>query len=144
MKIDRVYILAGFVWLILGMVFGIYLGGTSQFQFANAHAHANLIGFVISVLFGPIYRSWPDLQGRRLAWPQFAVYELGAILLVAGKYQIDSGQGGGLTAPGAILTILGTVLIFWLFATIKDTPPPKPGFRNDQRGTRFLSRQAPM
>lgn len=116
MKIDRLYILAGFVWLTLGMVFGIYLGITEQLNLANSHAHANLLGFVISVLFGLVYHAWPNLMTSRLAWPQVALYEIGAIVLVAGKYDIDKGGNGTLTAPGSILIVSGVLVMFWMFA----------------------------
>ena len=98
---DRLYILAGFLWLVAGMIFGIYLGITDQLQFANSHAHANLLGFVISVLFGLLYRNWPALLSSRLAWPQFALFQIGALMLVAGKFDIDRGGGGALAPPGS-------------------------------------------
>ena len=66
MRIDRLYVLIGFLWLIAGMIFGIYLGIKNQLQSSNSHAHANLLGFVISVLFGLIYRNWPVLKQSRL------------------------------------------------------------------------------
>jgi len=98
------------------MVFGIYLGITDQLQFANTHAHANLLGFVISVLFGLLYRNWPALMSTRLAWPQFALYEIGSLVLVMGKYDIDSGGDGALAPPGAVLVVIGTLVMFWIFA----------------------------
>ncbi len=116
MKMDRLYILAGFVWLILGMIFGVYLGVTDQLQFSNSHAHANLLGFVLSVLFGLIYRGWPMLLSSKLVWPQFGFFQIGTLVLVAGKYDIDSGGGGALAPPGSVLVILGTLLMFWMFA----------------------------
>lgn len=122
MKIDRLYITTGFVWLIVGMVFGIYLGITDQLQFSNTHAHANLLGFVISVLFGLIYRNWPALVKSRLAMPQFALYQTGAVVLVAGKYDIDNGGAGTLAPPGSIIIVLGTLLMFWMFATTRVAP----------------------
>ena len=122
-KIDRLYIMAGFVWLIFGMVFGIYLGITDQLQFSNSHAHANLLGFVVSVLFGLIYRNWPRLMDSRLAIPQFSLYQLGVLILVAGKYDIDNGGGGTLAPPGSMIVVLSTLLMFWLFARSKDDQP---------------------
>ena len=116
MKMDRLYILTGFLWLIAGMTFGIYLGITDQLQFSNSHAHANLLGFVISVLFGLIHRNWPRLKESSLALPQFALFETGVLVLVAGKYDIDSGGGGALAPPGSILVVLGTLVMFWMFA----------------------------
>lgn len=118
MTMDRLYIIAVFPWLVAGMIFGIYLGITDQLQFANSHAHANLLGFVISVLFGLLYRNWPAQLSSRLAWPQFAVFQAGALVLVAGKFDIDSGGGGVLAPPGSILVVLGTLLMFWMFATL--------------------------
>lgn len=117
MKMDRLYIVTGFLWLIAGMVFGIYLGITDQLQFANTHAHANLLGFVISVLFGLIYRNWPQLMFSKLALSQFVLFEIGSMVLVAGKYNIDSGGHGVLAPPGSILVVMGTLVMFWMFAT---------------------------
>ena len=118
MKMDRLYILAGFLWLVAGMTFGIYLGITDQLQFANSHAHANLLGFVMSVLFGMLYHNWPMLLSSRLAWLQFALYQIGALVLVAGKFDIDRGGGGAFAPPGSILVVLGTLVMFWMFATM--------------------------
>lgn len=115
MKMDRLYIAAGFAWLIVGMIFGIYLGITDQLQYANTHAHANLLGFVISVLFGLIYHNWPMLLSSRLALPQFVLFEVGSLVLVAGKYDIDGGGAGTLAPPGSILVVLGTLLMLLMF-----------------------------
>lgn len=124
-KIDRLYILTGFIWLILGMTFGIYLGITDQTNLSNSHAHANLLGFVVSVLFGLLYRNWPTLQNRKLALPQFLLFEIGSAILVAGEYSIGSGGSSALAPPGSLLVILGTLLMFWMFATAKaDSPQP--------------------
>ena len=122
MQVDRLYIMAGFVWLTIGMVFGIYLGITDQLQFSNSHAHANLVGFVVSVIFGLLYRNWPSMLKSKLAMPQFALYQVGAIVLVAGKFDIDNGGGGALAPPGSVITVLGTLLVFWMFATSRDEP----------------------
>jgi len=123
---DRLYILEGFLWLVAGMIFGIYLGITDQLRFANSHAHANLLGFVISVLFGLLYRNWPVLLSSRLTWPQFALFQIGALVLVAGKFDIDRGGGGALAPPDSILVVLGTLVLFWMFATVGgEIEPPK-------------------
>jgi hypothetical protein len=127
-RLDRIYILAGFAWLIVGMTFGIYLGITDQLEFANSHAHANLLGFVVSVLFGMLLRNWPSLLSSRLAMPQFLIYQLGALVLVAGKFDIDNGGNGVLAPPGSIVVVLGTLMMFWMFATAGDeTSVAAPG-----------------
>jgi len=121
-RLDRIYILAGFAWLIFGMMFGIYLGITDQLQFANSHAHANLLGFVVSVLFGLLLRNWPPLLNSRLAMPQFVIYQFGVVILVAGKFDIDSGGRGILAPPGAMIVVLGTFIMFWMFASAEYGP----------------------
>ncbi len=128
MKMDRLYILAGFLWLMSGMIFGIYMGISEQLQFANTHAHANLLGFVVSAIFGLLYRNWPALLSSRLALPQFVLFQAGAIALVAGKFDIDNGGSGALAPPGSVLVVLGTLLMFWIFTTAgADTRPVMKG-----------------
>jgi len=118
-KIDDTYILVGLVWLVIGMGYGIWMGITQQFNFANSHAHLNLVGFVISVLFGLIHRAYPALRTSRLAWPQFFVYEIGAVLLIAGKAMIDDGGSDALVKLGALVVVLGTLAMLGLFALRK-------------------------
>lgn len=129
MTLDRLYILTGFAWLTLGMLFGIHLGITDQTNFANSHAHANLLGFVLSALFGLMHRGWPALSASRLALPQFVLYQIGVVVLVAGKYDIDGGGQGVLAPPGSVLVVLGTVLMIWMFARAGDGRVPDAGSR---------------
>lgn len=119
-RLDDLYILLGLVWLVLGMAFGIWMGIAQQFQFANSHAHWNLVGFVVSVVFGLIHRAYPSLRNSRLAWPQFVVYEVGAVMLVAGKAMVDDGGSDLLVKIGALVVVLGGVGMLALFAMRKD------------------------
>ena len=120
-RIDEYYILFGFAWLLFGMVFGMYMGITDQLNFANSHAHANLVGFVTSVLFGLIYRFFPAMKLSRLAMLQFYIYEAGAILLVSGKVQVDAGGSNTLVKIGATIVLIGAVLMMAVF--VQDRHP---------------------
>jgi ubiquinone/menaquinone biosynthesis C-methylase UbiE len=80
------------------------------------------------VLFGLIYRGWPSLLLSRLAWPQFALFQIGTAVLVAGKFDIDSRGSGTLAPQGSILIVLGTAVMFWMFAmSATDVPAPQKG-----------------
>lgn len=115
-NLARNYVLVGLVWVVLGMAFGIYMGMTQQMNFANTHAHANLVGFVTSVLFGLLHVNFPSLAKSRLAVPQFIVFEVGAVLLVAGKAQVDAGGADMLVRVGALITIIGAATMLVMFA----------------------------
>ncbi len=115
-NLGRNYVLVGLVWLICGMAFGIYMGMTQQMNFANSHAHANLVGFVASVLFGLLHVNFPTLKSSRIAGWQFIVYEVGAVLLVAGKGQVDAGGADMLVRVGALVVIIGAAMMLYMFA----------------------------
>lgn len=112
----RTYILLGFIWLIVGTIFGVWLGATNHLQYANAHAHANLLGFVTSVLFGFMYLIYPSMQKSKLALPQLLLFEVGSVLLVIGKYYVgDAIDIPPLLIGGSLLVIVGVILMLVLF-----------------------------
>jgi hypothetical protein len=115
-KIDRLYVILGFVWLLGGAAFGTWLGASGHHNFANSHAHIGLLGFVASVLFGLVHKAWPDLRSSRLALPQFAVYEIGTAFLILGKVMVDaSGQENVFLFIGSVTVIFGVMMFLWLF-----------------------------
>ena len=120
-KIDENYILLGLIWLIAGMVFGIWMGINQKFGYAESHAHANLVGFVVSVLFGLTYRAFPSMKNSRLAAAQFWIYTLGAALLVAGKVNYDTNGSETLVKGGSVVIIAGALLMLAVF--IRDRQP---------------------
>jgi hypothetical protein len=115
-NLSRNYILLGLVWLICGMVFGAWLGASGHPNYANSHAHMNLLGFVASVLFGLLYWAYPSLATSRLAVPQFITYQLGTLLLVIGKILVDGGTDTLFLQIGAIISIIGAALMLMIFA----------------------------
>jgi cbb3-type cytochrome oxidase subunit 1 len=92
------------------------MGITEQFNLANSHAHANLVGFVASVAFGLIYRAFPAMKSSRLATAQFWIYEIGAVVLVLGKAIVDNGGSNTVVKIGSLIVILGAVLMLVVFA----------------------------
>lgn len=115
-RLDRNYILLGLAWVIAGMVFGVWLGASNHLNYGNSHAHINLLGFVTSVLFGLLHFAYPALRTSRLAVAQFAIYEIGVLLLVIGKVLVDGGQQTHFLEIGSLVTILGALLMLVMFA----------------------------
>src|ERR1700744_3805339 len=84
MRIDVAFICLGFVLLLCGMTFGMWMGAQEAFQYADAHAHLNLLGFVLPTLYGLLHRSYPGLARSRLAWPQCIMHFVGVLIFVPG------------------------------------------------------------
>ena len=116
-RLDRNYILVGLSWVIVGMIFGTWLGASDHLNYANSHAHANLLGFVTSVLFGLLHWAYPALGKSKVAFWQFAIYEVGVLLLVVGKVLVDGGTQTPLLPIGSIITIIGASVMLYMFAT---------------------------
>ena len=51
MNVSRNFLIVGSAFLIVGLVIGMYMGGSGDHSLAASHAHINLLGFVLSVLF---------------------------------------------------------------------------------------------
>jgi hypothetical protein len=110
-NIDRWFILIGLLYGIFGFSFGIWVGINQRFEQAHLHAHINLIGFASMALFGLLYRAFPALATSKLAAPHFIIYNLGAIVFLAGIPLAQGGQTIALAAGGS-LTVLAGMLIF--------------------------------
>jgi hypothetical protein len=72
--IDSTYVAIGASWLVLGMILGIVMGATNDFQFMPLHAHINLIGFACHAMFGMAYRHRPTMKTSSLAAYQFWIF----------------------------------------------------------------------
>src|SRR5262249_52541621 len=72
------------VALLAGMVMGMAMGITQDFTLVGAHAHLNLVGFVIPFLTGLYYQASPQAALGRLARVQMLLAMLGGVLFPAG------------------------------------------------------------
>jgi peptidoglycan/LPS O-acetylase OafA/YrhL len=115
-RLDRSYILVGLAWVIIGMIYGAWLGASDHLNYANSHAHLNLLGFVTSVLFGLLLWAYPRLRESALAFWQFVIFQIGVVLLVIGKVLVDGGTSTPFLQIGSIVTIIGAALMLWMFA----------------------------
>jgi hypothetical protein len=74
----------GVVILVAGMLAGIEMGIRQDFTLAPAHAHLNLVGGGLLILFGLYYRLVPAAGTSALAKVQGWLHMIGAILFPAG------------------------------------------------------------
>jgi hypothetical protein len=115
MGIHVTFIGLGLIFLVLGIAFGIWLGATKNFAYADAHAHWNLLGCVVPTLYALIHRAYPKLVLSRLAWPQLIGYFVGVLIFVPGLVvEINTGSPA-ILIPGAILILLSTLTFLFVF-----------------------------
>lgn len=70
--------------LLVGLCTGIGMGMTQNFTLAPAHAHLNLVAFVLPFAAGLYYRVVPAAGASRLAVLQAVLALLGGVVLPAG------------------------------------------------------------
>lgn len=98
---------------VLGMAFGIVMGIRQDFALAPAHAHLNLLGFVVMFLSALYYRAFPQAAASRLAIYQAVVSVVGAILFPIGIASVLLGgrdRFEPVVVVGALIVFLGMVL----------------------------------
>jgi hypothetical protein len=117
MRIDLVFIGLGFVLLLCGMTFGMWMGMQEAFQYADAHAHLNLLGFVLPTLYGLLHRSYPGLARSRLAWPQCIAHFLGVLIFVPGIVLATLGTTIMGAVAGSTVVFLATLTFAYMFFT---------------------------
>ena len=106
-NIDRWFILVGLLYGTFGFAFGIWVGINERFDQAHLHAHINLVGFASMVLFGLLYRAFPALAESNLAAIHFVLFNLGAIVFLAGIPLAQAHQTVALAAGGSLLVLVG-------------------------------------
>jgi len=98
---------------LFGMCFGLFMGLTHNFELAAAHAHLNLLGFVVMFLAALYYRVVPEAAKSRLAPFHAGVSAFGAVFFPIGiacvtiggheRYQRVVDAGGATVIVGMAL-----------------------------------------
>ncbi|MCR9213110.1 MAG: cbb3-type cytochrome c oxidase subunit I [Proteobacteria bacterium] len=61
------FIKSSVVYVILGMIIGIYMAASQDHSQSPTHAHMNLLGWVTMALMGLVYKNWPEVAAAKLA-----------------------------------------------------------------------------
>jgi hypothetical protein len=81
MNVSRNFMLLGSAFLIVGIVLGMYMGGSGDHSLAISHSHINLLGFVLSAVFALTYKAYPAMAAERLASAHFWLHFVGAVMV---------------------------------------------------------------
>jgi hypothetical protein len=110
------FMLAGILFVLIGMCLGIYMGSTEDFKLAPLHAHLNLVGWATMMLFGLFYRGDQTASARGLAHWHFWIAVLGMICFIPGIAGANLGNPTWMIfiIPGSILTLLSMLIFAWV------------------------------
>ncbi len=98
-------------YFLFGVIAGMVLGSTQQFQFATFHAHVNLLGWVSLALSGLVYNAFPKAAQTGLAKAHFWLHNIGLPVFVIGLFlsiaQVPGAEpfiiaGGSVTVIGVL------------------------------------------
>jgi hypothetical protein len=117
MKVHVVFMGIGLIFLVIGMLFGMWMGIQNDFQYAAAHAHWNLVGFVTSSIYGLTHRAYPRLAESRLTWIQCGLHVLGVLIFAPGIIIAVAYQQHTAAIVGANILILAAVLFMFIYFT---------------------------
>lgn len=108
---------------LAGMVWGSYMGASGDHSLHPAHAHLNLLGWVTLSIMGGFYALPGAPTAGVLAWVNFVLSSLGAILMAILLPQVLMAQmDGKIMMAAEIPTILG--MICFLISVISSGRKP--------------------
>lgn len=71
------------VYLLIGMVLGQYMAASENHTLYPAHAHLNLVGGVLSAIYGTFYALTAATSSQRLAWINFVLAVVGVTIMIS-------------------------------------------------------------
>src|ERR1700744_4367420 len=89
-RVSAAFFAMGVVYVLIGMVFGMWMGAHHDFATAPAHAHLNLVGWVTMALYGTFYALTPDSLSPKLAWTHFLVSTIGIVVMIPSLFLLLS------------------------------------------------------
>ena len=122
-NIDRIFILTGALFAVLGLCLGLWMVAVNNFAYSKIHAHINLLGWVTLAIYGIVYKIYPVMKDSRLALPHLVCSVAGVIFMNLGWWMFLQNILVGtktlviIFRGGSALGIAGVVLfliIFWL------------------------------
>lgn len=124
------------VYFVIGVIFGMYIGITQQFQFSSVHAHINLLGWASLALSGIIYCLFPAAGESRLGQWHFWLHNIGLPVMVIGLYlEIAQLASLPLIPIGGIVAIIGIILFAVnMFVNAKSSDTRTVGTATGRRG----------
>lgn len=129
-RLSVAFIRASFGFLLFGILLGLIMACPGGYSWLSglghgspnlAHAHANLLGFLMHMVAGVAYHIFPRFTGNpipwpKLAWAQFYAGLAGTVLMILGF--LFQGRLPWLLPTGAVIQVFGLVTFAILMFTV--------------------------
>ena len=109
----------GALFALAGMVWGVQMSASHDHTLSPAHGHLNLLGFVMSAVFGTYYALTPQAAASVLAKLHYALLALSVVILVPGIVFAIRDDWPALAQAGSILAIATMALFLFVVLRFK-------------------------
>lgn len=116
MSLPYRFMLSAILFVVIGMVLGLYMGPSQDFTLVPVHVHLNLLGWTTMMLFGLYYRGDAGAAATRLAGWHFWIAFVGMILFAVGLAGLQLGNLSLETVliVGSILSLISMLIFAWV------------------------------
>ena len=103
----NIFLRTSVVFLCIGIVLGMYMGGTHDFTQMPTHAHLNLVGGVLMFLAGLFYNGHPQLS-RKMTLIHYFIAVIGLVIFIPGigGAQMRAAGAEPVVGIGSLLTAI--------------------------------------
>ncbi len=114
-NVDSKLILVGFFYFLLALMQGQFMAYTADYRFYPMHAHMGLIGGVLMVLYGLVYRAFPAMQQDALVKTHFWLANIAAPIFFAGIGISIAGGTRNVGHTGSVMVIIAFIMFALMF-----------------------------
>ncbi len=114
-NVDSKLILVGFFYFLLALIQGQFMAYIADYRFYPMHAHMGLIGGVLMILYGLIYRAFPAMQQDALVKTHFWLVNIASPIFFAGIGISIAGGTRNVGHTGSVIVILAFIMFALMF-----------------------------
>ena len=110
------FMLAAILFVLIGMLLGLYMGPSQDMRLVPVHVHLNLVGWATMMLFGLYYRGDAVAAASALARWHFWIAFVGMAVMAIGLTGLYLGNASFELAAlvGSVLTLISILIFAWV------------------------------
>lgn len=123
------------IYFLIGVGFGMFMSIAHKFEFASAHAHINLLGWVSLALAGFVYHTFPKAAESMLGKIHFWLHNIGLPIMMIGLIILISGAGNTepvIAVGGVLVTVAVILFVINVFKNVGQAKDQKQGVQQNK------------